>query len=186
MIQLGIGYALESAYLDVAGADLPGVLALRQSGVEAEALLLTSGITALIKRVSGRCRPREYRGPDEPCVECDSFPSGHTSAIAAFSGARFVRLAFTPLNEAFPIRLSSFVVSEAAMGVTGLLRILSGSHSWDDVTVGAIVGHATGVTIALMHWNESIDPAPEVFVPGPPTERSSLRAPVLFTWGGAF
>lgn len=182
-IQLGSGYALESAYLATVGAERPGVLALHQAAVEAEALLLTSGITALIKRVSGRCRPRSYLGPDEECLECDAFPSGHTSAIAAFSGARLVRLPFTPMNEGFPIRFTSFVLSEAAMSVTGLLRVLSGAHSWDDVVVGAIVGHATGATVALLHWNKEVEPSPSR-ASAPPAP--SAAAPILFTWGGVF
>ena len=80
-IQMGTGYVLESAYLDAGHVRHPGIEALHGSLVEGEALALTNGITTLIKRLTGRCRPRAYRSG--VCAEWDAFPSGHTSPIAA-------------------------------------------------------------------------------------------------------
>lgn len=190
VLQLGIGYALEAAYYyDVGTETAPGLMALYNPMIESEALLMTSGITMLMKRAAGRCRPRSYPGTAKPCPEGDAFPSGHTSAIGAFAGARIVRLAFTPVNPAFAFRATSLVVSEGAMFLTGALRILCGAHSIEDVLMGGLIGHVTGVGVALIHWNEQLHdeqtaPAAQELSTSEPIARP--MPPLYFTWGGLF
>lgn len=198
MIQLGIGYLLEAAYYFEIGSDTePGVMALYNPMIESEALLMTSGITMLMKRAAGRCRPRSYPGTAKPCPEGDAFPSGHTSAIGSFAGARLVRLAFTPVNTAFALRAGSLAVSEAAMVVTGALRVLCGAHSIEDVITGGLIGHVTGAGVALIHWNEQLNTeetapdgrgrtstAGQELTLGEPISRP--LPPLYFSWGGLF
>lgn len=190
MVQLGIGYALEAAYYFEVGTETsPGLMALYNPMIESEALLMTSGITMLMKRAAGRCRPRSYPGASKPCPEGDAFPSGHTSAVAAFAGARIVRLAFTPINPAFAFRATSLIVSEGAMFLTGALRILSGAHSIEDVIVAGLIGHVTGAGVALIHWNERLDneqtaPAAQELHLSEPVARP--LPPLYFTWGAPF
>jgi len=187
LLQLGAGFVFEAAYLANAGAADPGILALHQTAVEAQSLMLTSGITAFIKKISGRCRPRAYRGPKEPCLQYDAFPSGHTSTIASFSGARMVRVAYTPADSGFPIRVGAWVLSDAAMTVTGILRALSGSHSWEDVVGGALIGYATGVTVALIHPNADLTREELAAGVGAiPLEPQQARMTPVFSWGGVF
>jgi hypothetical protein len=147
-VQTGTGYVLESAYLDAAGADDPGIDALYSTLVETEAVLLSSGVTQLIKRISGRCRPRAWL--DNKCTEFNAFPSGHTSAISPFAGARLVRLAETP-GEGIEFRAANYAVAEATTLSVAIMRFAAGAHNWEDVLAGGIIGHATGVLIALAH-----------------------------------
>lgn len=154
-IQTGVGYVLESAYLDAAGADDPGVEALFGTLVETESFLLSSGITQLIKRLSGRCRPRAWL--DGKCTEFNAFPSGHTSAISPFAGARLVRLIQTP-SEGIEFRAANYAVAETATIGVAFLRVAAGAHNWEDVLAGGIIGHATGVLIALIHPPVDVEP----------------------------
>jgi hypothetical protein len=61
-------------------------------------------------------------------------------------------------------------------------RVGAGAHSWEDVTVGWLLGHATGALMALAH--------PMVDAPVIDNERSAggalSTAPVFFLWGGQF
>ncbi len=186
-IQLGLGFVFETSYLYASGVSIPGAAALHEVAIESEALFLTSAITGLIKNITGRCRPRAYFGRDKPCRERDAFPSGHTSAIASFSGARFVNLVETPPNEAFGLRFAGFLTSEIATAVTGVLRVWSGSHSWEDVLAGAAIGHATGITIALLHPRVTLRNG-EPF----DDEATKASAPLavgrnaFFSWSGSF
>lgn len=179
-LQIGAGYWLETAYLAKHRVEHPGIFAARSSLVETEALALDAGVTSLIKRLSGRCRPWGYRGAE--CVEHDAFPSGHTSAIAAIAGARLVRAMETPLDDsALGARLVGLGLAEAATLTTAILRVTSGAHSGEDVAVGALVGHATGVLVALMHPVT----APREL---PPSTRAPAKSPTFIglTWGGRF
>ncbi len=146
--QLGTGYLLESAYLERVGADDPGVEALHGSLVEAEAVFLSTGMTFLGKRLSGRCRPRAVEG--DRCTEFDAFPSGHTSAITPYAGARLVRLATTP-GDGIEFRAANYAIAEASALTAAFLRVAAGAHSWEDVLVGGLLGHASGVLLALAH-----------------------------------
>ncbi|MFO0551143.1 MAG: phosphatase PAP2 family protein [Polyangiaceae bacterium] len=183
MLQLGVGYALEAGYLELKGSADPGLYALEAAAVETEALLFASGMTGLIKRLAGRCRPRAYH--EGRCTEFDAFPSGHVSAVSSFAGARLVRAALTPADGASSLRLASFAFAEAAMVATAYLRVEAGAHSWDDVLVGAILGHLAGITIALMH---PMVPARRVDDPnqlGAPSLGTGAQAP-MFSFGAPF
>jgi membrane-associated phospholipid phosphatase len=156
-IQTGVGYVLESGYLNAAGADDPGVEALFGTLVETESFLLSSGVTQLIKRISGRCRPRAWL--DGKCTEFNSFPSGHTSAISPFAGARLVRLAQTPRDgDGIEFRAANYAVAETTTIGVAFMRVAAGAHNWEDVLAGGIIGHATGVLIALIHPPVDVEP----------------------------
>ncbi len=149
-LQLGAGYALETGYLARRGVARPGVEALHESLVEGEALALDIGVTGLMKRLSGRCRPWSYA--NGVCTSFDAFPSGHTSTVASIAGARLAHVAWTPLDDpAIGLRVASFGLAEIGTVAAAVLRVTSGAHSVEDVVVGALVGHATGVLVALAH-----------------------------------
>lgn len=147
-IQLGVGYVTESAYLAESGAADPGTLSLYGAMVETEALLLSSGATFLVKRLSGRCRPRAYH--DGRCSQFDAFPSGHTAAVSPFAGARLVRLVQSE-GGGVTFRAIGYAAAEIGTFTTAVLRVLAGAHSWEDVVVGGLLGHASGVLVALAH-----------------------------------
>ena len=58
VLQIGAGYGFETAYLASHGDVQPAIGALRTAVIEAEALMLSGGLTQAIKRLAGRCRPR--------------------------------------------------------------------------------------------------------------------------------
>lgn len=147
-LQVGIGYATESAYLNANGAADPGIESLFGTMVEAESLFLSSGTTFLIKRLTGRCRPRSFR--NRSCSQFDAFPSGHTAAIAPFAGSRLVRLVQTE-GDGVPLRAVGYAAAELGTFTTAVLRVMAGAHSWEDVLAGGLIGHAAGVLVALAH-----------------------------------
>jgi hypothetical protein len=157
LVATGTGYALESGYLASVGADQPGVQALYATMVESESLLLTNAITMVLKRLVGRCRPRTYE--DMGCLEYDAFPSGHTSAVSSFAGARIYRLATTDPDAGIALRATSLALAEASTVGVAILRVVAGAHSWEDVLVGAAIGHATGVLVAATHPPVAVDGA---------------------------
>jgi hypothetical protein len=179
-LQASTGYVLETTYLNAEHAHNPGLEALHGSLVEFESVLLTNGITTLIKRLTGRCRPRAYH--DNICDEFDAFPSGHTSPIAAIAGARLVRVFETPFHSQLAgLRVANVAIAEVGMTATALLRVAAGAHSLEDVVVGALVGQSTGILIALMHPPSaaSLDAGRIV-----PTQTSASA--FVMTWSGSF
>jgi membrane-associated phospholipid phosphatase len=181
LLVMGSGYAFEGSYLAGAGVPHPYSRALRTSLIDLEAALLSTGVANMIKRISGRCRPRAWKtdrcGDDD--LDFDAFPSGHTTPVASVAGVRLLLLLRTP-GDAAP-RLGAFAVAEVASVVTMALRIGAGAHSWQDVGAGMILGHVTGVVLAALHPNAPVEkrPAPSALPePGP--------APAMITWAWAF
>ncbi|MDC0682839.1 MULTISPECIES: phosphatase PAP2 family protein [Sorangium] len=181
LLLLGSGYALEGSYLGGAGVPRPYARALRTSLIEVEAAALSTGLSNVIKRLAGRCRPRSWRTDrcGETDLDFDAFPSGHTTPVAAIAGAR-LNLALRTTGDAAP-RLGALALAEAATVVTMALRIGAGAHSWQDVGAGMILGHVTGFAIAAVH---PIQPTKARYaagvMPGPPPE------PAAVTWSWAF
>jgi membrane-associated phospholipid phosphatase len=171
-------YAFEGGYLAEHGAPQPYARALRTSLIDLEAVLLTSGIVATVKRLAGRCRPRSWfgsrcEGEDE---EHTAFPSGHTGPVAAIAGVHLSLATRTPGHAG--LRLGAVGLAEAATLVTMALRIGAGAHSWEDVGAGFIVGHVTGVALGYAHPMVDLATAGEVAGPG--------TGSAAFAWGGTF
>lgn len=181
MFQVVGGYVTEAIYYDRNNAKVPLERALRTSLVDLEAVVLGSGLTIGIKRISGRCRPRSWKdgrcGPKD--AENDAFPSGHTTPMAAIAGARFA-LAIRSDGDDAP-RWLAFSFSEGATLLTGVLRVLAGAHSWEDVASGWALGSSVGALVGLTH---QLVPVPEKSgQTGPaPTQQPTS----LFTWSGEF
>ncbi|XYI00227.1 phosphatase PAP2 family protein [Sorangium sp. So ce1128] len=182
LLLLGSGYALEGSYLAGAGVPDPYSRALRTSLIEVEAAALSTGLSNMIKRLSGRCRPRSWRTDrcGETDLDFDAFPSGHTTPVAAIAGAR-LNLALRTTGDAAP-RLGALALAEVATVVTMALRIGSGAHSWQDVGAGMILGHVTGFAIAAIH---PIQPAPARYAAGALPQEPGAE-PAAITWAWAF
>ncbi len=173
LVATGSGYALESGYLASVDAERPGVQALYATMVETESLLLSTAITQLLKRVVGRCRPRAFQATG--CEERDAFPSGHTSSIASYAGARIYRLATTDPDPGMALRATSLALAEASTVTVGILRVLAGAHSWEDVLVGAAIGHGAGALVAATHAPVPVD-----------THAATREQRFYFEWGFPF
>lgn len=173
-------YAFESAYLLDAGVPEPFGRALRTSLIDVEAVMLATGVTNVIKRLSGRCRPRAWHqgrcGRDD--TDFDAFPSGHTAPVAAIAGVRLLLALRTPGDAS--LRLGAVSVAETATLVTMALRMGAGAHSWEDVGTGMIVGHVTGIALAALHPMIDLPPAAPGALSAPATGGTA------FTWSGTF
>lgn len=193
-LQIAAGYGFETAYLASHGDDEPAVGALRAPVIELEALMLSGGLTFLVKRFAGRCRPRAF--VNGKCQdEHDAFPSGHTSAVGSFGGARLVTvLRSDPEDDNAGLRWMAFALAETSVLVTGSLRVGAHAHSWEDVVGGAILGHAAGALVALLHPEQPLDLPGDA---GSATGSSALRRarggraagpglPMALGWGTRF
>lgn len=154
-IGFGTGYALESAYFADAGVQHgAGVYALHQSIVDVQSTLYTAAIVFGLKRLTGRCRPRDYvAGPGGTfaCLDVkrDAFPSGHTAPMGALAGSRLIAAGLTTGPTGF--RWASFGLAEVMALTTAVLRVQAGAHSWSDVAAGLLIGHAVGALVAFAH-----------------------------------
>jgi membrane-associated phospholipid phosphatase len=121
--------------------------ALRRAGVEAvTSTIVASGIvTAGIKLLVGRSRPRRHEGPYafHSLSGAASFPSGHTTqafAVASVFAA-----------EAHPLWAKALCYGLA--GGVAAARMYHDAHYLSDVTAGAVIGTVTGRAIA--HWDDA-------------------------------
>ncbi|UQA55410.1 phosphatase PAP2 family protein [Polyangium aurulentum] len=182
-----LGYGWEYAYLRSSSVEGAPLLAMRASVIDLESVLLSTGLVQLVKRMSGRCRPWAWAGSVKGCVsprddDHASFPSGHTAPVASIAGARL--LIALRSDGAGPIgyRYAAFGFAEVLSIGAAFARVGAGAHSWEDVSVGWLLGHATGALVALAH--------PMVDAPVIESSRQAggalSGAPLFFSWGGQF
>ncbi len=153
--QLVGSWALEGSYYQDRGIANPHGRALRTTLMDTEAVLLATGMVHGLKKLTGRCRPRAWH--DGRCDDGprDGFPSGHVTPVAALAGTRLMLAAQSDAPSVH--RQLAFGFAEGTTLVTGVLRILAGAHSWEDVVAGWVIGHATGVLTALAHPVEPLE-----------------------------
>ena len=97
-----------------------------------------------------------------------------------------VQLALAIRSSGAPgFRYASFAVAESAAIATAFLRVAAGAHSWEDVTVGWVLGHATGIAVAYTHPMVDISPARGALPSYAPTS-FSIMPPLVFSWSGEF
>jgi undecaprenyl-diphosphatase len=124
-----------------------------------EAATLAYGVKDLLKYAVYKERPYMYfdgkpqKEIDENNYYC-SFPSGHTTL--AFLGATFTSYTFSKYFPESKFKVPVVIGSYTLATLSGTLRILSGSHFFSDVLVGAAIGSAIGITVPLLHEFNSI------------------------------
>jgi membrane-associated phospholipid phosphatase len=118
----------------------------------AETFLSTFGTITLMKHAIIRYRPYMYADGIPDGKEDDyynSFPSGSTAY--AFLGATFLSTTFSqeyPESKwKLPVVIASYTL---ACGIASM-RIISGSHFFSDVFVGAAIGSLYGWLIPMLH-----------------------------------
>ena len=173
------GYGLEAAYFGESGVRGGGIYALRTSLVDLEASLMTNGIVNLLKRLTGRCRPRYYEAGVCTSEVREAFPSGHTAPMAAMAGARLVFS--TQSTGPIGFRWASFALAEIMAVSTAILRVRAGMHSWSDVIGGFLIGHAIGGLLGLLHPMQPVDPHDIASM-----ENATAKGGFGLAWSGEF
>jgi len=133
-----------------------------------ETILLTSGVTNLIKASVGRARPYVYAPDWEPGRELTSgdraaFVSGHTSLAAA--GSFFFATVF---KDYYPdSKLKPYVWGAAVTipAVTGYLRVRAAKHFPSDVLAGYALGAGIGYLVPTLH-KKNVLPEGMTIAPG--------------------
>lgn len=148
---------------------LPGLLFINKnvrkehyvSLMYAETMLLTAGVTNLVKELTKRYRPFTYNENANESLKYKkdarlSFFSGHTSLAATSSF--FMAKVFSDLNP--ESKLKPFVWTSAAVlpAVMGLLRVFAGKHYPTDVIVGYVTGAAIGFLVPYLHKKPELRP----------------------------
>ncbi len=114
-----------------------------------ESMILTHATKEIIKDMVLRYRPYTYYAAPLDDEYTNSFPSGHTAltfAVCSFSAFAYSRM-FPESKYIIPFGIGAYTTAT----VTGLLRVLSGSHYITDVLAGALIGSAFGVGVPLLH-----------------------------------
>lgn len=138
-----------------------------------EALLLSDGLTTLIKTAASRTRPYAYNdNPDIPPEDKESlharrsFPSGHAST--AFTSAVFLGTVYSTLHPNSSLRPWIWAGGLVGASVVSYLRYEAGQHYPTDVLVGGAIGALTGWVVPQLHRRSNIQ------VGMVPTEAGSL------------
>lgn len=130
---------------------------LLPAAITLESVLLTSGLTDLVKEFAGRPRPFAY-DPDLPeelrrdDEAYQSFWSGHTANTAAltFSTAMMVQR-----SDASPgLKTGTWIGAATLPAAMGLLRVQAGKHFPTDVLTGYAIGALVGVLVPYFHRAE--------------------------------
>ncbi len=119
-----------------------------------ETLLLTNGITRLVKSTVRRERPYAYNPFTGQELRVDpetrlSFFSGHTSNAAALSF--FTAQTFVNNNPGMRRKELLWASAATLPALTGFLRVKAGKHFPTDVVVGYVVGAAIGLIVPNLH-----------------------------------
>lgn len=165
-----------SLVLDGGGSRQPDRVALMYG----ETMILTSGLTYLMKNAFDRTRPFVYNDdPDVPAAlkqqraARKSFPSGHTAN--AFASMVYLATVFEKTNPDSKHHDLVWAGCLASATATGLLRIAAGRHFPSDVMVGAAVGSLVGWAVPRLHEVDELDPA-----------AGGQKAAVSISWGFGF
>ncbi len=116
-----------------------------------ETVLLSQLATNLLKYSMRRARPSQYvLETDITLVEEQlSFPSGHTSSVAAAATA--YTFAFAERHPDSGMRYAVGGLGAALTILTGYARAQAGRHFYTDVIAGAALGVAIGYLVPWMH-----------------------------------
>ena len=118
-----------------------------------ETMILTHAGKEIIKDLVPRYRPYTYFAEPIDDEFTNSFPSGHTAltfAVCSFSAFAYSHM-FPDSEYILPFGIGAYTTA----AVTGLLRVLSGSHFISDVLAGALIGSVFGIGVPLLHTIKS-------------------------------
>ncbi len=115
--------------------------------IQAESMLLSASLTAMVKDAVARPYPTVYASHDTSLLGYESFWSGHAAAtFDAVVTATYLMHESYP-GEAWPWIAGGFGL--AAATATAVLRVTAGVHFPSDVVVGALMGSGIGIAVPL-------------------------------------
>ena len=129
------------------------------SVVHGESILLTQGLTQIVKFAVRRPAPLVYDA-SVPLADRESrdaarsFWSGHTAT--AFSAATTHAVTYWLRNPRDPWRFTVLAADMPAAAAVGLLKMEAGYHYPSDVAAGALVGTSIGVLVPMLHRRKSL------------------------------
>ena len=149
-------YAVSVPLLVAHGLILKNKKSIYVAGELGGSLLLSEGVTRVVKAAFGRLRPYESGSPYRFFKGGDSFYSGHSIAAFTFStvmAKNYPRqdLGFLGIDGEVPLVP---IVAYMAAGLVGIQRIYSNNHWASDVYFGALAGYGVG-TVAV-HVGEKL------------------------------
>jgi membrane-associated phospholipid phosphatase len=129
----------------------PSEVATEDMAVYGEAVLVTAGLTQVMKTVIGRPRPYVYATGPTGLVSRDdvaSFPSGHAStAFAAAASYWSIQQRHGQAGRHVPMIVGLFSLATS----TAILRVEAHKHFPTDVIAGAVIGTAVGWALPQVH-----------------------------------
>ncbi|MDQ3100134.1 MAG: phosphatase PAP2 family protein, partial [Bacteroidota bacterium] len=127
------------------------------AAIIAESLLLTSGITSIVKHSVARPRPYVYEVDVPPGDRPDngglvSFWSGHTSTVSSttFACAALVQRS----NASGALKTVTWIGAAVLPAAAGFFRIKAGRHFPTDVLTGYAFGALIGTAVPYFHRTE--------------------------------
>lgn len=149
-------YALSVPLLVAHGLLLKNKKSIYVAGELGGSLLLSEGMTRVVKAAFGRLRPYESESPYKFFKGGDSFYSGHSIAAFTFStvmAKNYPRqdLGFLGIDGEVPLVP---IAAYMAAGLVGIQRIYSNNHWASDVYFGALAGY--GVGTVTVHVGEKL------------------------------
>jgi hypothetical protein len=147
-----VNFALAAATLGWAGWQLAEGDRAESLEVAGESLLVTGGVTSLLKSVVNRSRPDGNSHT--------SFPSGH--AALAFATATFLARSIDDVGDTWYHDLGYALYLPAAY--VGINRIEGNRHFASDVAFGAFLGTFVTNTIYNAHYGEAANGRPGIFL----------------------
>lgn len=142
-----------------------------------ESMALTGAFNTVLKFAVRRPRPIRYT--ETPGSNFDdelSFPSGHTSMVAAATTAMTMTVFLR--HPKSKVRFVVLGVGVLLTGLTGFARVESGNHFPTDVIVGGLVGAFAGFAVPYFH--RRLPPIAPVISINPSTGASNFGVSGLF------
>ncbi len=154
----GGGAAVGAGLVLWSGGRYVGNATVAASGFRAiEAIAVSGQVTALLKGVFGRARPRVDstsawnvrfgRGFSRPRGDYQSMPSGHSTAAFAFAAAVTGEVVRRAPAQARLVGVTTYGLA----GITAWSRLHSNAHWLSDVTMGAAIGMVSGWVVTRGH-----------------------------------
>ncbi|MBK8497306.1 MAG: phosphatase PAP2 family protein [Flavobacteriales bacterium] len=150
-VLLGVGYAISMAG-PIIGQH--GERPLLPLAINAESLLITTGLTTVAKHGVQRPRPYLYNG-DVPSTlyhgrdDRLSFWSGHTASIASFTFSSACMIDRSDADRG--TKTAAWAGAVAVPALMGYLRVRAGRHFPTDVLTGFVVGALVGTVVPYIH-----------------------------------